>query len=155
MRSVLAVFALLFIGANGVGLYPEDKKPLTACIPELDGFIKVIYFQKKSTGGKDKFETHLNFQLKGLGRRETGQIIIHEGTSCTTIGGEYWNADKLDSNPWTSDVGYTAKKKGKAKSKGDIQVSNGYAKGDNEGHAIVVYTEAGNYCGILTKDPDC
>ena len=74
----------------------------------------------------------MNFKLIGLGKNEEGQIIIHEGTSCansTAIGDEYWNDNKFDESPWTSDVGYKAKKKGKAKSKGKVQVNNGYKKG--------------------------
>jgi hypothetical protein len=87
-------------------------------------------------------------------------IHIHSGTTCddaALVGGHYWNASELTSDPWT-EVRYAAMGDGRSVS---LEVPTVVAFGESRssiiGRAMVVHNSVGNgeriACGIIQENP--
>jgi len=87
-------------------------------------------------------------------------IHIHQGTTCddaALVGGHYWNASALTSDPWT-EVRYSATADGHSVS---LDVPTVVAFGENRssiiGRVMVVHNSVGNgeriACGIIQESP--
>ena len=96
----------------------------------------------------------LNYHLEGMLPFTKFQIFIAQGVTCDegvdAIGGAYWNADRLEADPWL-DFNIDATDAEGVVS-GSLPFSNGYSLDGNFGHALVVLDAVNGVCvacGVL------
>lgn len=89
------------------------------------------------------------YNLSNLIPNDSGAMSIHEGTSCSNVGDDYYYPTVNSSDPWDSAPQYTADSVGNAS--GYFTIDSGYSYANNTGHAFVVYdgNDTSIGCGIL------
>lgn len=79
-----------------------------------------------------------------------GGVHIHEGKTCLTSGGHFWNKERFPVDPWLF-TKWTSNFEGKCAVAYPVNV--GFSLLENDGHAVVVHDSTGARvaCGILRR----
>jgi len=127
--------------------YPGYAGPLTitgqaTAVADPNGMVGLVWYLD---GVEDACKTTPEGVANACG------IHIHAGTTCDdadAVGGHYYDADSITSDPWSS-LTYTTRGFGKTAGVGKVSIGDGQ---DISGRALVVHDQTGARvaCGLLT-----